>query len=434
MTGAALLTAALAASALAAQQPAKLLTFDVVALDDRGNFVGDLRRDEFQVFDNGRRQEIAWFLPGERASAPPSSLGPREYSNRGYGAFPHALAVVMDQLQGKFELKSEVWDKTLGALRGGSPDLQKSVYLYLLTRNGVLYPLHGLPQSWVDDAAHRAPWVAALPALFDDMRNLYRAQPAPADPDLLQKGKGDQGRAVAPGWALQELATRLATVPGSRSIVWIGAGGWGWPVLENVPYGRIPVYRVPVDMAPVGQAPRKGKTRGIGETIARALADAQICYRIGYFPESPDGRSHRLRVTCSRRGLQIASSREEYRAVKPVDLADDRREEAPDLVPLCPFDASAIRLRARVQSRAPSAVTIELRAKAPQPAGPLAIQPVIYTADEQVEVLQEPMLAGRTGTVTLRVRTGENAREVRLVVLDRVSDTFGTLTVPVEKP
>lgn len=75
MTGSALLAAALTAGALAAQQPAKLLTFDVATLDDHGNFIGHLRRDEFQVFDNGRRQEIAWLLPGERASAPPAASG-----------------------------------------------------------------------------------------------------------------------------------------------------------------------------------------------------------------------------------------------------------------------------------------------------------------------------------------------------------------------
>lgn len=86
--------------------------------------------------------------------------------------------------------------------------------------------MHGMPESWVDDAAHGASWVAALPALFDDLRNLYRSAPAPADPDLLQKGKGDKGRAAAPGWALQELATQLAAVPGARSIVWNGTGDW----------------------------------------------------------------------------------------------------------------------------------------------------------------------------------------------------------------
>ena len=63
-------------------------------------------------------------------------------------------------------------------------------------------------------------------------------------------------------------------------------------------------------------------------------------YRIGYFPADNnwDGRYHQLRVTSSRSNVAI-QVKPGYDAVKPVDVADDRRQAIPDLVPFSAFDS-----------------------------------------------------------------------------------------------
>jgi hypothetical protein len=44
------------------------------------------------------------------------------------------------------------------------------------------------------------------------------------------------------------------------------------------------------------------------------------------------------------------------------------------------------------------------------------------------------MLIGRKNAVTLTVKLGASASKIRLVVLDLSSDTFGTMTVPIQTP
>ena len=106
---------------------------------------------------------------------------PREYSNRTFAAFPHAVVILLDQLQSKTELKSDEWNRILGAV--SQEQALNRLYFYALTKTGLLYPLHGLPESWVDEAPLEEPWAKDLSSLFEDMRDLYRAEPAKSDPD-----------------------------------------------------------------------------------------------------------------------------------------------------------------------------------------------------------------------------------------------------------
>ncbi len=84
---AALLPAIFASASLlgsAQQQPAPSATFqvevnfvdiDAVVTDERGNFVGDLTKDDFELLDDGKPQEISAFslvdIPMPSASARP---------------------------------------------------------------------------------------------------------------------------------------------------------------------------------------------------------------------------------------------------------------------------------------------------------------------------------------------------------------------------
>ena len=57
------------------------------------------------------------------------------------------MVILLDQLQSKTELKSDEWNRILGAVsREQAPN---RLYFYALTKTGLLYPLHGLPDSSV---------------------------------------------------------------------------------------------------------------------------------------------------------------------------------------------------------------------------------------------------------------------------------------------
>lgn len=76
----------LAVSVLHAQEvfraTTKLVQVSVVAQDKQGKPVADLRREEFQLFDNGARQEIRLFVAEKPAAVAPEALPPNTFSNQ----------------------------------------------------------------------------------------------------------------------------------------------------------------------------------------------------------------------------------------------------------------------------------------------------------------------------------------------------------------
>ncbi len=68
-----------AVAALAQQNPSasaakELVQVGVIAQDQHGKAIADLRREDFQIFDKGVRQEIAQFLANKPGSPKPGSV------------------------------------------------------------------------------------------------------------------------------------------------------------------------------------------------------------------------------------------------------------------------------------------------------------------------------------------------------------------------
>ena len=62
----------------------KLVQVSVIAQDKQGKPVADLRREEFQLFDNGAPQEVRLFVPEAVKSdaAPPELTAPNTFTNQ----------------------------------------------------------------------------------------------------------------------------------------------------------------------------------------------------------------------------------------------------------------------------------------------------------------------------------------------------------------
>src|SRR5262245_29805357 len=52
-----------------------LTTFGVTILDKKGELVTDLGKDDFEVFEDGKKQAVQFFAQGEGAEAPELHLG-----------------------------------------------------------------------------------------------------------------------------------------------------------------------------------------------------------------------------------------------------------------------------------------------------------------------------------------------------------------------
>src|ERR1700704_2482814 len=98
------------ASVLAGQAPTdptfrattRLAQVSVVAHDSKGAPVADLRREEFQILDNGVPQEIRVFVAETEKSsgAPPQNLVPNTFTNRISGSSGNSVILFDNLLTG----------------------------------------------------------------------------------------------------------------------------------------------------------------------------------------------------------------------------------------------------------------------------------------------------------------------------------------------
>jgi hypothetical protein len=446
------------AARLTAQAPnGRLLTLDIAARDGLGNAVEDLRAEDLRVFDAGREQKLVYFRRGQDVTV---GAMPGKWCNYRYGTFPHVVVVLLDQLNSQLELRGPDWDDVRRTL--AREDWESNAYLYVLLKDGALFPVRGLPHSWVASGIYTRSWLQESLPLFEDMRQEYRARPADLDLSLTKLGGEDYNETVkriqhATETAFLELAVRLAGVPGTKGIVWIGPkkSTISNPTRQSTEstgegHDLTPIYQVP------SQAPAPGGISGtpgplaIQKTIALAFANGERGYRVGYHVPAAnwDGRYHEVRVVAKRGGVRI-QTKAGYAAVRAVDIEDDQRQTVPDMIADIPFDASTIRFAVAVGEGAAS-VHFDLMVKAEDVlfelsdgryACSLAVQAIQYNGDGEAEQREEPLLVQRELTAAERDEAAQNGLPIqldakapkggrfRVVVLDRVTQSFGTLTI-----
>lgn len=196
-----------------AKPSSHLVDFNVVALDSRGEPVRDLKSEELEVFDNGKRQTLAYFRHLESAPRQRVPLGANQYSNRGAANLGHPVVILFDQLNqvlGDRGYTSNAIVHSLEPMENGS-----DLYLYLLSVDGQLYPVHALPTG-ESRPAPAVPWTRDIRPLLDNaLRAVLRTRPVDIDIfariDLTYK-------------ALAAMAMRMEAIPGRKNLVWLSHG------------------------------------------------------------------------------------------------------------------------------------------------------------------------------------------------------------------
>jgi VWFA-related protein len=288
-----LLLAGLLLVPLAAQEPSlvlrlttRLVQVNVVVQDRGGRPVGDLKKEDFVLNDNGKTQEIRMFSveSKDQVYGPAAPLPLNVFSNRleqRSGAPANVTAILLDGLNTKWGDQAVARRQIIAYLERIQP--QDRVGLYTLGRE--LRVLH----DYTTDAALLLKSLARYRNLYTPVLDAAEPRPGspmskvdipknPQDPgsiaeevaqgivDLL-KDEADfyqEQRILKSLKAVEVLANHLAGVPGRKSLVWVSGG---FPMIMGLLDSARPAAGWPTTHT-FDPLPRQ--SRGSSEEIAHA--------------------------------------------------------------------------------------------------------------------------------------------------------------------
>jgi len=470
---------------------APVVKLNVVAVDARGQAVANLTQEDFQVFDGGKLQHIASFRRNDvkpLRAAPPR---PDESSNRAGAPLSRATVILLDILNAQFDDRAYTVSQLIPALQ--HVEDSESLFLYFLTMDGTLYPVHPLPDPETPARAAARPWTGDIKPLLDEAaRKLFNLRPI----NLLVDARVRMTYA-----ALKVLASRVAETPGRKSIIWISHGvpisiGSRTGDFDEIDYtpllqrltatldrANVAVYTLRLrgslapaaadSLTPAGSlgaglasaetldefagltGGRAYETLDIARAIAQAASDARMSYLIAYDPplDKWDGKYHKIRIACSRKGVRL-QTKQGYYAFAADAHPGDQETAALETMASSPFDIPEIGIYGRLipTRKTPGEVSLEVRIDAADvqlarqgdvSTGQLAVSVAAYQADGKAELASPGTLsirlspeqreqAMKQGFPLVRVVTAPpTVRKLRVMVYDRASGAIGSLTLPV---
>jgi VWFA-related protein len=445
----------------------KLVDLNVVALDNHDQPVGELTADDFQVTDGGKAQRIVFFRHNDAKLQVGPELGPHEFSNRGVGRRARATVILFDLLNDSLGAAGAAGTHVVRSL--SRVEAGEDLYLYFLKRNGQVFPVRALPGGEGGAATEDEQWTARIKPIFDRAMSDTLGL-TPAYMDIVTRVGLTYG-------ALELLARELAAIPGRKNIVWITHGvpislsATGGDIVDYMPYLRelcAIMDRSNVAIYPVAQysgigsqetldqfaqltGGRSKGTADIGATIRQAMNDTLTSYQIGYYPagDNWDGKYHKLRVTCARKGVRIQSKTGYY----AWPDAPAGPQDAVSQVVTGADDAGEIGLRVRVTPSTLNAKAVHLEAHIDARDVAMLLDGERHTAELQVAVAAygadgRPQ-GGRVMPLELHLTAAEReqalrkgieyggdieinaaVRKLRVVVADSLLGVAGSVTIP----
>jgi len=450
----------------------RIVEFNLVAADLRGQPVGDLTSGDLQIFDNGKPQKIALFWHSDTRLQQTAPLRPGEATNRVSSNVPRATLILFDLFNESMSARTAALADLARCLQ--SLESAEYLYVYLLTQDGRLYPVRGLPGPEGEPADAGEPWNRNSKVLLEQaVDKVYRLRATEIDVDT---------RLMMTYRVLGEVAAMLAGIPGRKNLVWITHGvplvswysGIDYTALleeMSMRFDQSNVAIYPIQQTPPGMsasAPDRGlesrqtlqqfadltggaanSTGSIPQIVRQAISDARSSYLVGYYPPAAnwDGRFHKLKIACARKGVRIQAKTGYYAG------ADQGSEEATlNAAGLASFDAAEIEIRGKVSNSLAGAETLQFDFRIDparirfiddggRPSAHLALQIATYAADgeahhtatEPLDVSLPPEGKSKLAEDWIRIRKNfnvSNVSKLRLIVYDRSSHMVGSLTIP----
>jgi VWFA-related protein len=498
------------------QQPEpKLVYLNVIAVDSHGEPVTDLTSDEFQIADARKSQKIAFFRHRDVKPAPAPSLQPNQFSNRTGSNPSHATVILFDLLNERLGTRGQAWDQLIHFLEG--LETADDLYLYFLTVDGRLYTVRGFAEGGAGGQDGTGPWTRQIkPLMAAAMHDVARVRPPEIDVNLrvdltyralgvlaldlarfpgrknivwitdgipieISAARSDTGDWVDFTPQLRQYSEALARsgvaiypvqqiMLGSPEAMGVGengdsgaglfggSGGLGRGGRANVPVGAGMGSLQSLDEFAGLTGGRLSQGKDVGAAIKESRNDSRTNYQIGYFPppQNWDGKFHKLRITCKRKGVRIQAKTGYYAW---AEAPETETRQALDAAASANFDAEEIGLRL---STSPNPVSpnrkdpqiqhfslhidandIALAHVGAQYNAQLRVATIGYLADGRNEnssvfqfsphySVQERDNALKDGIAFAQdMKVGPGVRSIRFIVFDRGSGAIGSITIPV---
>ena len=446
----------------------ELVQVSVVAQDKQGKPVTDLRREEFQILDNGARQEIGLFI-AENPTVPEPAV-PNVFTNQAPPGGRGGYAVILiDNLLTNFGDIGEAGaaiavDRTLLVLQ--SIPMGASVAIYALQKK-LRVVCEFTPDRDLLERQLRTfklgvdTPTTAIEILGDGSQPGDASQEARAElsrQDMLR-------RSVTSSGELAGIAGHLAAIPGRKNLIWLAdrfvIDG---PALQKLSDANVAVYPVALnarsDMMDRiaaftgGIAYSGGNTLDIPADIREAMDDGRVSYTLGFYQPGEDcaARIHQLTVQTSRPGVVLRYRASYFSQCAPAQSGNPAAAAVEAATR--PVDASAIPIKAvvtRVQDRLNLEATLDVGSldlidTQGRWKGKVEAVARFATADGR----QAGDVISQTLTMNLRqatydlvlqhgvtyhnlLRVPPSATELKLLFTNLASGKTGTLTIPLSR-
>jgi VWFA-related protein len=437
----------------------RLVQIDVVVRDKSGP-VGNLTKEDFEIFDNGKAQRLDVFSTSaaERSKANEAARAPEAgvVSNRhGRNGPTSATVILFDRLNSADKYQRDGARQLLSYLKSTRREDLTALYVLgddlkiiqdftndadQLVRSAAKMEVGDLPGVENRTVGE----IAQSTAVGRVTRRDVRMAAAVADLSLTERVDPTED-------AIEVIARHLSALPGRKSLVWMSAGiplsisgGTSRDGRESqlghatrlLTAANIAVY--PVDTRGL-RAPDPPRGRGrlesnappdvmvrladetggrafyfnndLQASIRTAISDAEVSYTLGFYPSENafDGKFHNLSVKVARKDVEVRH-RAGYFAVK--DKVPDEKERKSMMAELLvsPLDASQIGLQASVQPVPGSgnAFRVALR---------------IDASDLQMERRSDRFVG--TLDLVMRVESSkQKAVQIRTIPIDLAEDAF----------
>lgn len=221
----------------------RLVEFSLIALDKKGKAVTDLRKDEVEIREKGRRRDVSFFRfegqPPDRT--PEVSLPAGTFSNRvelAGGPPRNVTALVLDTLN--TQPRDQIWVRAqlFRYLKSLAPQTRVAIY-HLGSRLRVLHDFTGdaeslrarleksgleLPVQSPEDIESAAREAERLIAMFPDDPYLAQMLETQLENEMNYNAQVRQRKVEMTLAALGSLGAHLTGIPGRKNMVWIGGG------------------------------------------------------------------------------------------------------------------------------------------------------------------------------------------------------------------
>lgn len=459
-----------------------LVQVSVVVRGKRNEPVDDLKKDDFTIYDNGQRQEIAAFSLESAGIAPEERKGtlPRNtFTNRAElrpKAPDSVTMILLDGLNTKFEDQVYAKEQLIRYLGQLQPVDRVAVYTlrrelrvvhdFTIDSSSILRALgkyKSRSATGVSDSNPAQPDMGA-----DDMdRWLREADQTSADFQTVNRVQ----RTLA---AVEAIANHVTRIPGRKNLIWISGE---FPlVMEMESTARaleaanLAIYPVAAPGSSNPAATPRDNMQGIAErsggkvfygsnalknAIRAAIDDARASYMLSYYPRHNhwDGKFRELTVQVDRKGVDVRH-RLGYFAFPDRPLTDKDKKAAFEEALWSPLEADRLGVTVRVAPNAPrpgklrvmilvDAKNVQLEQKDGRWMGRLEIlfarqsaanRPPTLSGDSMDFDLksEEYRVASQRGLALARDLDLPEARyQLKVAVRDTGSGNLGTVIIPV---